>query len=273
MYVDLPTHCAALSRVLISLDWDGTDASASGMTKRAGELIFAAGGIQHVSVNVAQFDEDPGFCSNGWLEEQGQALSKSMTGLTRTLLIYGAVECLINAINPPQIGYCRGKIARACAFLLNTYEPNYQLPDHYECLLSSLRWIIPASTIQGADLIRQSDLEPGGCRGVSGVGLHTAYHLRNALAHGSIYLPEQLALEERDPDEILVVIVNRAFLLSAQMLLLAALVDNRLVVGGFRNDGSWSESARMAHDDLTNVLSSLHLQERRDFAVNVNLPC
>jgi hypothetical protein len=232
------------------------------MTERAGELIFAAGGIQHVSVNVAQFDEDPGFCSNGWLEEQGEALSKSMTGLARTLLVYGAIECIIKSINPPRTGQCRGMIARACAFLRDAYEPNYQLPDHYDCLLSALGRIVPEATIQGVDLIQQSDLRPSGCRGVSGVGLHAAYRLRNALAHGSIYLPEQLSLGKRDPDEMLVVMVNRAFLLSAQMLLLGALADDRLSVRGFRNDGSWSESARAAHGDLTNVLRQLHLQER-----------
>lgn len=127
-------------------------------------------------------------------------------------------------------------------------------------MVESLRKVIVHADVHGEDRIEPSALMAGGCRGISGVALYTAYRLRNALAHGSINLPEHPALGNIDPNEIFVHVANRSFLLSAQMLLLAGLKSGRLRINGLRDEDYTGEWARAAYIDPINAISKLHLR-------------
>jgi hypothetical protein len=215
MLVDLKNHSLRLVWILgdseLAYEWENV-----------AEWLQLATAIKNVEVDIIQFDQGFGYCSQA--DEYNLAREELLNGfileLSRFNFVWGGLESCLNNIKPPKHPdkSKRGKISDACHYLQRYFEIK-PLPSFFTEEVSAFR--LAASSCFGYESV-ENRFKRSGDVGWPGFGLFTVYELRNLFAHGTLSFPEPD--EENQPisdHQNMVSHATRVVLLSIQMLLLA----------------------------------------------------
>jgi hypothetical protein len=177
---ELSEHCCSLSKLV-----SGYDIELEWLTQS--EWLNIASGIVKVEFDIMRYDSCVGYCRNAdnWHFSREEILKKYVTELTRFTYVWGALESLIDDINPPPAP-SRGKINAICYFLQNKLH-SHDVIKPYLDVVKQLRHILENSDAKEDYVLKRFD----NLENISdhGVGLYAIYKLRNLFVHGSIGFP------------------------------------------------------------------------------------
>jgi len=210
---ELDEHCCSLSRLV-----SGYDIELEWLTQS--EWLNIASGIVSVKFDIMRYDSSVGYCRNAdnWHFSREEILEKYVTELTGFTYVWGALEALINEIDPPPAPI-KGRIRDICYYLYNKLDSG-DVIDPYPSVVERLRQILETSDARDDRILKRFDK----IENISehGTGIYAIYKLRNSLVHGSIAFP--YPDEENRPISMypeLVRLSTRIVLLTMQMIWLA----------------------------------------------------
>jgi hypothetical protein len=258
--IDLQEHCYRLSFLIAELP---------GRSRRnlswlsAADWLNTAAGVQKVEIDTSRFDETVMWCGPAWDYEskRSELLTQVGTQLTVFNFVWGGFETVIKVIAPPcvprHIKRRRTVIDDALFYLKNEYEPTPRVAL-YDDVLAELRLILKEYPHYDLD----GEFKEHSFSGMSGLGAHIVRIIRNDFAHGSARLPiphdwgSDKILDSERPYPELIGISSRILLLTAQMLLLAHLKDEKIKICNLRDsDGEYYDTnaqtaLRILHLDI-----------------------
>jgi hypothetical protein len=211
---DISEHCSDISKFISGyepdIEWPNQF-----------EWLNIASGIKKIEFDISRFDTSYGYCSNAdqWHGAREELLEKYITELTRFSYVWGALESLIDDLNPPSAPD-RGKINAICYYIKNRLEFS-DIINQYTNLLTKLKETLEPTDVRESNILERFQKIPEYIS-QHGIGLFVIYKLRNQFAHGSISFP--IPDEESRPKgnyHKMVLLSTRIVLLSMQMIWIA----------------------------------------------------
>ncbi len=213
MMKEISEHCSDLSKLISGyeseIEWPNQF-----------EWLNIASGIKKVEFDVIRFDSCFGYCSDAdqWYGAREELLEKYITELTSFTYVWGALESLIDDINPPPSPE-KGKINSICYYLKNKLE-SIDIISPYDGLLNEIRDILDSSDVNEPSILDR--FQTSSYISKHGIGLFVIYKLRNLFAHGSLSFPypdEENRPKSNYPE--IVLLSTRIVLITIQMIWLA----------------------------------------------------
>lgn len=244
---EISQHCSDLSKLISgyepNIEWPNQF-----------EWLNIASGIKKVEFDITRFDTCYGYCSDAdhWHGAREELLEMYITELTRFSYVWGALESLIDELNPPPAPD-RGKINEICYYIKNRLEYS-DIINSYINLLNELRQILGASDVSERNILQR--FHASEYISEHGIGLFVIYKIRNRFAHGSISFP--MPDEENRPKSNyskMVFLSTRIVLLSMQMIWMAFYKNINL-----KSKLHW-ESDEDEEYTVELILRNIHLKE------------
>ena len=182
---DLDEHSSALGDLLSYRAYRGAPLDFPQWNHAADSLHLAAG-VLRVEIDPFQFDYSSAYCHTVWnyQDAKRKVISDYQAELTRFLFTWNAFETIVEGLRPT--GWKEGKTRAVGKYLANGFEPENLI--HYDCAVRGLRKL--ASDRSNPLFLEDSNFDPGGSYGESGIGIKTVSKLRHELVHTAAALPE-----------------------------------------------------------------------------------
>ncbi|WP_213580318.1 hypothetical protein [Paenibacillus lautus] len=199
---------------------------------------------------MSSFDTTYGWCgyADDHTDKRDLLLKRYVTEVGIFNFIWGALEAIIDIIEPPAVPHVRGKINKTCNFI-NLHFHN-KLP-YYLDLLHLLHECFSQTF---SNLKQVFSLKP--YINISGVALFAIYKVRNRLAHGVLQIPDLIDIDgiiEENKQIKLIQLCSRLILLTIQMLIISFYKYNNLT---FKFDPS-SEELEYGEPNATDNIITL----------------
>lgn len=152
----------------------------------AGDFLRLAAGVLRVEINPFLFDVTSIFCSSAgdYQDAKSKVVSDYQTEIIRFLFTWSAFETIVDALKP--LGWKDGRPRAVGRLLASRFEPEKLL--HYDCAMLGLRKLSKSDISLFS--LKDTDFEPSGSYGESGVGIKLVSQVRNRIVHGAVEFPE-----------------------------------------------------------------------------------
>ncbi len=234
-------ECYSLAEVIRELSWFVSTQDVD--LFQVVDWLHLACGIEAVTFSTVSFDEQFGWCSNAdeYFLEQDKLHATLVSGLTRFMFIWNALEVLIEEFVKPPQGQPPGKINDTCRYIKQHFDVNYLPEDYYHILVNFHRRLEKLNSFadQRQKLRTPEDV------GAFGYGMYCVYRVRNQIAHGSLYVPEGRGDQEANYLLQLLSFASWIVLRSIQIILIACWEEKGL------------EVLESSHDDLIDIRNSI----------------
>lgn len=237
-----------IAELLCSSDYLINSPYPEGENIKIADWLYLAAGIEGIIFDRAHLLSDFGYCrgADNYELDRDQLLTSTLSELTRFLFCWGALESIIDQVDPPPHPSRKGKINAGCYLIQLHYKnnPPYGVDTAREALIVSLQeWNAPEELNQRFNRLSEF--------GNAAIVLHGIYGLRNELAHGSLNFPTLL-----DHTGIVetIKLCSLLTLITVQMLLAASLP-------GLHFNSSGISGVPYIDCDFQELLQHLHLVE------------
>ena len=152
----------------------------------AADLLHLAAGVLRVEIDPFLFDYSSVYCGTvgDYQDANRKVISDYQMELTRLLFTWNAFETIVEGLRPT--GWKDGKTRAVGKYLTDRFEPERLV--HYACAVEGLRKL--ATDRNTPFFLEDSNFDPGGSYGESGIGIKAVSKLRNGLVHTAVALPE-----------------------------------------------------------------------------------
>ena len=152
----------------------------------AADMLQLAAGVLRVEIDPFLFDYSSVYCGTvgDFQDAKRKVISDFQAELTSFLFTWNAFETVVEGLRPR--GWENGKPRAVGKYLADRFEPESLI--HYDCAMKGLRRL--ATDRNTPFFLEDSNFDPGGSYGESGIGIKTVSKLRNGLVHTAVALPE-----------------------------------------------------------------------------------
>ena len=160
-------HCSDLSKLISGYDheieWPNQF-----------DWLNVASGIVKVEFDIIRFDSSWGYCrgADQFHGAREELLERYITELTRFTYIWGALESLINDLNPPPAPE-KGKINSICYYLKNKLTPD-TIIFPYSDLVKQLKYVLQNGEVNELNVLKRFD--DAEHLSEHGIGLYVIYN-------------------------------------------------------------------------------------------------
>ena len=205
-------HASALATFL-----DQTEGPSMWMDVK--EWLIVASGIGSVTLDTRQFDDNIGWCrfADEFMEARDRLLQDYVTELTRFTYCWAALECAVDAIDPPSAPR-RGKINSACCYITENSQSANGV-----CYYTELLYDFRQRLVECREQRVLCRFDSPSFVSINSQALYVIYRVRNQFAHAELTLPlPDSNNKPRSPYIPLVQLASRLTLMSIQHLVGAA---------------------------------------------------